>query len=111
MGALQIPLRAWLQLQVARAVVTDPRHVAGESGNEVNRLRVGLERASSPFLIAASGLGEESRQALLALAHLRCGDTYAQLAAGFEIGIATFTATYAKPSKCWPPTPRPWPRQ
>lgn len=27
------------------------------------------------------------RQALLALAHLRCGDTYAQLAAGF--GIAT----------------------
>jgi len=27
--------------------------------------------------------------ALLALAHLRCGDTYAQLAAGFEIGIAT----------------------
>ncbi|MGP9018934.1 transposase family protein [Streptomyces sp. BR1] len=29
------------------------------------------------------------RQALLALAHLRCGDTYAQLAAGFHIGIAT----------------------
>ncbi|MFD7186126.1 transposase family protein [Streptomyces sp. NPDC056637] len=29
------------------------------------------------------------RQALLALAHLRCGDTYAQLAAGFRIGIAT----------------------
>jgi hypothetical protein len=29
------------------------------------------------------------RQALLALAHLRCGDPYAQLAAGFEIGIAT----------------------
>jgi hypothetical protein len=29
------------------------------------------------------------RQALLALAHLRCGDTYAQLAAGFEIGITT----------------------
>lgn len=28
------------------------------------------------------------RQALLALAHLRCGDTYAQLAAGFRIGIA-----------------------
>lgn len=34
------------------------------------------------------------RQALLALAHLRCGDTYAQLATGFEIGIATvYTAT------------------
>ncbi|WP_411977489.1 transposase family protein [Streptomyces brevispora] len=29
------------------------------------------------------------RQALLALAHPRCGDTYAQLAAGFGIGIAT----------------------
>ncbi|RST22890.1 IS5/IS1182 family transposase [Streptomyces sp. WAC04770] len=29
------------------------------------------------------------RQALLVLAHLRCGDTYAQLAAGFDIGIAT----------------------
>ena len=29
------------------------------------------------------------RQALLVLAHLRCGDTYAQLAAGFRIGIAT----------------------
>lgn len=30
-----------------------------------------------------------SRQALLALAHLRCGGTYAQLAAGVGIGIAT----------------------
>ncbi|WP_093804147.1 transposase family protein [Streptomyces sp. Wb2n-11] len=29
------------------------------------------------------------RQALLVLAHLRCGDTYAQLAAGFGIKIAT----------------------
>ncbi|MDQ0401485.1 hypothetical protein J2S50_000034 [Streptomyces sp. DSM 40167] len=29
------------------------------------------------------------RQALLALAHLRCGDTYAQLATWFKIGIAT----------------------
>lgn len=33
--------------------------------------------------------GSAARQALLALAHLRCGDTYAQLAAGFGIGIAT----------------------
>ncbi|WP_436740215.1 transposase family protein [Streptomyces sp. BBFR102] len=29
------------------------------------------------------------QQALLVLAHLRCGDTYARLAAGFRIGIAT----------------------
>ncbi|WP_189152184.1 transposase family protein [Streptomyces lacrimifluminis] len=29
------------------------------------------------------------RQALLVLAHLRCGDTYAQLATGFGVGIAT----------------------
>ncbi|MCX2923078.1 transposase family protein [Streptomyces sp. NEAU-W12] len=29
------------------------------------------------------------RQALLVLAHLRCGDTYARLAGGFRIGIAT----------------------
>lgn len=29
------------------------------------------------------------RQALPALAHLRCGDTCAQLAAGFRIGVAT----------------------
>ncbi|WSF56788.1 transposase family protein [Streptomyces canus] len=29
------------------------------------------------------------RQALLALAHLRCGDTCSQLAAPFHIGIAT----------------------
>ncbi|EFE78356.1 IS493-like transposase [Streptomyces sp. HCCB10043] len=30
-----------------------------------------------------------ARQALLTLAHLRRGDTYARLAAGFGIGIAT----------------------
>jgi hypothetical protein len=29
------------------------------------------------------------RQALLVLGHLRCGDTYSQLAAAFDIGIAT----------------------
>ncbi len=29
------------------------------------------------------------RQAVLVLAHLRCGDTYARLAAGFRVGIAT----------------------
>ncbi|MGA5898124.1 transposase family protein [Streptomyces venetus] len=29
------------------------------------------------------------RQALMSLAHLRCGHTFAQLAAGFEVGLAT----------------------
>src|SRR5215218_361694 len=29
------------------------------------------------------------RQALLALAHLRNGDTYTRLAAGFQVGVAT----------------------
>jgi hypothetical protein len=29
------------------------------------------------------------RQALLVLAHLRCGDAYARFAAGFGIGVAT----------------------
>ncbi|WP_030818268.1 IS5/IS1182 family transposase, partial [Streptomyces halstedii] len=29
------------------------------------------------------------RQALLVLAHLRCGDTYGRLAAGFRVGVAT----------------------
>ncbi|MFE6101453.1 transposase family protein [Streptomyces laurentii] len=33
------------------------------------------------------------RQALLVLAHLRCGDTYARLAAGFGIGIGIGIAT------------------
>lgn len=31
----------------------------------------------------------EHRQALLVLAHLRCGHTYAQLAAGFGIGLTS----------------------
>lgn len=30
-----------------------------------------------------------ARQALLVLGHLRCGDTYTRLAAGFRVGIAT----------------------
>jgi hypothetical protein len=32
---------------------------------------------------------DPGRQALLVLAHLRCGDTYIRLAAGFGIGLAT----------------------
>jgi hypothetical protein len=34
------------------------------------------------------------RQALLVLAHLRCGNTYAQLAAGFDIGTTTTAYRY-----------------
>ena len=30
-----------------------------------------------------------ARQALLVLAHLRCGDTYTRLAAGFGVGVTT----------------------
>jgi hypothetical protein len=32
---------------------------------------------------------DAGRQALLALAHLRNGDTYARLATGFEVGVST----------------------
>lgn len=32
---------------------------------------------------------DPGRQALLVLAHLRCGDTYARLARGFEVGVST----------------------
>lgn len=43
LGALQIPLRAQLQLQVAGAMATEPRHIPGEARNEVGLLRVRLE--------------------------------------------------------------------
>ncbi|MGW4725386.1 transposase family protein [Streptomyces sp. NPDC004291] len=46
---------------------------------KVRRQEIGTRRRRLPA----------SRQALLALAHLRCGDTYAQPAAGFGVGIAT----------------------
>ena len=45
------------------------------------------------------------RQALLVLAYLRKGETFAELAAGF--GISTTTAwRYVTPWPCWPPGPR-----
>lgn len=54
-----------------------PRYLTGQLG--ARRLEIGtrLRRRAA------------GRQALLALALLRCGDTYAQLAAAFGIGIAT----------------------
>lgn len=53
------------------------RHLAGHLA--ARRREIGMRwRRITPGL-----------QALLVLAHLRCGDTYAQLAAGFGIGVAT----------------------
>lgn len=52
-----------------------------------------------------------SRRALLALAHLRCGDTYAQLAAGFDIGIATVYRYIREAVEALATSPRPWPRR
>ncbi|OIV38710.1 IS5 family transposase [Mangrovactinospora gilvigrisea] len=61
----------------------------------------GLDLSSSALRYLARELGRHrivrrtrwrrltsGRQALLVLAHLRCGHTYAQLAAGFQIGVA-----------------------
>lgn len=48
------------------------------------RLRVHRQELGTRWRRLTAG-----RQALLVLAHLRCGDTYARLAAGFAIGIAT----------------------
>jgi hypothetical protein len=41
---------------------------------------------------------EPGRQALLVVAHLRRGETYADLARGFAAGTTTATATCAKSS-------------
>ena len=41
---------------------------------------------------------DAGRQALLVLAHLRCGDTYARLAGGFAIGTSTVYRYYARAS-------------
>ena len=54
------------------------------------------------------------QQALLALAYLRKGETFAELAAGFGVGTAPPGATSPRPWPCWPPGPRscarPWTR-
>lgn len=50
------------------------------------------------------------RQALLALAHLRCGDTYARLAAAFRVGSRRPTGIYARPLTSWPPSRPRWNR-
>jgi hypothetical protein len=45
------------------------------------------------------------RQALLTLAHLRMGHTYAQLAAGLDVGTMTPTAMSPRRSSSWPLSP------
>lgn len=51
------------------------------------------------------------RQALPALAHLRCGDTYAQLAARFGIGTATAFRYIREAVDVLAALTHPWPRR
>ncbi|MFD6997889.1 transposase family protein [Streptomyces mirabilis] len=46
---------------------------------------------------------------MLVLAHLRNGDTYTRLAAGFQVGVATAGATCRKQSRCSRRLPTIWP--
>jgi hypothetical protein len=48
---------------------------------------------------------DPGRQALLVLAHLRNGDTYLRLAAGFGVATSTAWRSSGKPSTCSPPEP------
>jgi hypothetical protein len=52
------------------------------------------------------------RQALMTLAHLRCGHTFTQLAAGFGVGLATahryVTEAVDVLAVLAPPSSRPW---
>jgi hypothetical protein len=56
--------------------------------------------------VAAAG-----RQSLPALAHLRCGDTYVQFAAGSGIGVATVYRYVREAVKRSPLSHRAWPRR
>ncbi|WP_406323735.1 transposase family protein [Streptomyces sp. NBC_01637] len=69
-------MRARLRI-INGSVHPHPRYLTGQLG--ARRLEIGTRRRRR-----AAG-----RQALLALALLWCGDTYARLAAAFGIGIAT----------------------
>ena len=50
------------------------------------------------------------RQALMVLAHLRKGETYRDLAAGFGVGTTTAYRTCARHCRSSPPWRRPWNR-
>jgi hypothetical protein len=49
---------------------------------------------------------EPGQQALLALAHLRKGETFAGLAVGFGVSTATAGGMRTRPCACWPPALR-----
>ena len=51
------------------------------------------------------------RQALLVVAHLRKGGTYADLACGFRIGTSTVYRYLLRRSNCSPRWLPPWPRR
>src|SRR5215217_5175150 len=54
---------------------------------------------------------EPGRQALLVLAHLRKGETYADLAIGFDIGTTTVYRYLREHSICSPRWHQPWSRR
>ncbi len=49
---------------------------------------------------------DAGRQALLVLVHLKKGETFAQAAAGFNVGTATACGTCTRPSGCSLPARR-----
>ena len=51
------------------------------------------------------------QQALLVLVHLRKGETFAQVAAGFRVGTATAWRYAKRLSRCWPPGRRSFARR
>jgi hypothetical protein len=86
-------LYAFLSCRAA-VVPPDLSYVAGVSRR--HRARIGsCWRKLSP-----------GRQALLVLAYLRKGETFAELAAGFGIGTATAWRYDPRPLACWPPARR-----
>jgi DDE superfamily endonuclease len=50
---------------------------------------VGLRGAALGLNLGSMWRRLDPRQALLVLAHLRCGDTYARLAGAFQVSITT----------------------
>jgi hypothetical protein len=91
------PLRAQICLQevAARASLVREVNTYEQIGPHWRHRQLHLCRRLNP-----------RRQALLALAHLRNGDTYTRLAAGFQIGVTTAWRYVQgrQPCSAWPPT-------